>query len=218
MRTWLRIDAAGESSTLEADKYALAHQLAVPLRDLRILDPNISTAPASALLVRERALVVNMEAVKAIITADQVLLLNAEDSSEFVEEMRGRVRGTHRSGADGHGGGGASAGPSGAKQAGSQAGESTTTELPFELRALEVCLEAVSTLLERAYGELEAAAHPALDALTVKVGALTRVKGGGGGCAAAGRRILCAPSLPPSSPSDLRGITATITTTHWSSR
>ncbi|RMZ52970.1 hypothetical protein APUTEX25_001089 [Auxenochlorella protothecoides] len=42
--------------------------------------------------------------------------------------------------------------------------------MPFELRALEAVLDTVSAHLERATGELEAAAHPALDALT---GAIT---------------------------------------------
>ena len=43
-------------------------------------------------------------------------------------------------------------------------------ELPFELRALEIGLDTVSQYLERLTGDLEAAAHPALDALTGKVG------------------------------------------------
>ena len=42
-------------------------------------------------------------------------------------------------------------------------------ELPFELRALEIGLDTVSQYLERLTGDLEAAAHPALDALTGKV-------------------------------------------------
>lgn len=181
MRTWLRIDAAGDSSALEADKFAIAHQLAVPLRDLRILDPNISTAPAHALLVRDRALVVSLEAVKAIITADQVLLLNAEDSSEFVEEMKSRLRSgfveemkrqrsaSLKASALLRSSVSAPDLPMGGEKGGGGGGDSNSVELPFELRALEVCLEAVCTLLERAYGELEAAAHPALDALTLKV-------------------------------------------------
>jgi len=42
-------------------------------------------------------------------------------------------------------------------------------EIPFELRVLEVVLESVCSHLERLTSELEAAAHPALDALTSKV-------------------------------------------------
>ncbi len=42
-------------------------------------------------------------------------------------------------------------------------------ELPFELRCLEIGLDTVSQYLERLTGDLEAAAHPALDALTGKV-------------------------------------------------
>jgi len=42
-------------------------------------------------------------------------------------------------------------------------------ELPFELRVMEVALDLVSGYLERLTTDLEAAAHPALDALTAKV-------------------------------------------------
>jgi magnesium transporter len=42
-------------------------------------------------------------------------------------------------------------------------------DMPFELRALEVALDVVSRFLERMASELEAAAHPALDALTHQV-------------------------------------------------
>ena len=43
------------------------------------------------------------------------------------------------------------------------------SETPFELRALEVALETVCAHLEAAAGDLEAAAHPALDDLTAAV-------------------------------------------------
>lgn len=46
------------------------------LRDLRLLDPQLATSYPSAILARERALVVNLEYIKCIITQDCVLLLN----------------------------------------------------------------------------------------------------------------------------------------------
>ena len=47
--------------------------------------------------------------------------------------------------------------------------EKPFSETPFELRALEVALETVCAHLEVAAGDLEAAAHPALDYLTAAV-------------------------------------------------
>lgn len=42
-------------------------------------------------------------------------------------------------------------------------------EIPFELRALEVALEAICSFLDARTTELEVAAYPALDELTSKV-------------------------------------------------
>ena len=46
------------------------------LRDLRLLDPQLATSYPSAILARERALVVNLEYIKCIITQECVLILN----------------------------------------------------------------------------------------------------------------------------------------------
>ncbi|MBA0782647.1 hypothetical protein Gotri_000497, partial [Gossypium trilobum] len=51
----------------------------LPGRDLRILDPLLSYP--STVLGRERAIVINLEHIKAIITAQEVLLLNSKDPS-----------------------------------------------------------------------------------------------------------------------------------------
>jgi magnesium transporter len=47
----------------------------------------------STVLGRERAIVINLEHVKAIITAHEVLLLNSKDPyvTPFVEELQGRL-------------------------------------------------------------------------------------------------------------------------------
>ncbi|CAI7876813.1 unnamed protein product [Closterium sp. NIES-54] len=49
----------------------------LPGRDLRLLDP-VFVYP-STILGRERAMVVNLESIRCIITADEVLLLNVTD-------------------------------------------------------------------------------------------------------------------------------------------
>ncbi|KAE8732320.1 Magnesium transporter MRS2-3 [Hibiscus syriacus] len=63
----------------------------LPARDLRILDPLLSYP--STILGRERAIVINLENIKAIITAQEVLLLNSKDPSvtPFVDEIQSRI-------------------------------------------------------------------------------------------------------------------------------
>lgn len=51
-------------------------------------------------------------------------------------------------------------------QAGGVGGQA---DMPYELRVLEIALDMVSNYLERLTGDLESAAHPALDALTLNV-------------------------------------------------
>ncbi|PNH01435.1 Magnesium transporter MRS2-10 [Tetrabaena socialis] len=76
MRTWLRIDKGGETSILQADKWRITHKLGIQTRDLRLLDPNLSTTYPSAILCRDKAIVVNLEHLKAIITTSFVLVVN----------------------------------------------------------------------------------------------------------------------------------------------
>ncbi|KAF7840720.1 magnesium transporter MRS2-3 [Senna tora] len=68
----------------------------LPARDLRILDPLLSYP--STVLGRERAIVINLEHIKAIITAHEVLLLNSRDPSvtPFVEELQRRILHHHQ--------------------------------------------------------------------------------------------------------------------------
>lgn len=49
------------------------------LRDLRLLDPQLHFSYPSALLCRDKALVVNLEHIKCIIAKDEVLILNADE-------------------------------------------------------------------------------------------------------------------------------------------
>eukprot|EP00898_Chlorokybus_atmophyticus_P005380 jgi/Chlat1/5843/Chrsp4S06229 len=90
-RTWLRIDANGNRKVLEADKYVIMARVGLPARDLRTVDPHLSYP--STILVRERALVVNMEHVRCIITPDEVLVLNHADPVvvPVVEELQRRL-------------------------------------------------------------------------------------------------------------------------------
>ncbi|KAK3035700.1 hypothetical protein RJ639_033402 [Escallonia herrerae] len=91
VRPWLLLDSTGHAQVVEAGKHAIMRRTGLPARDLRILDPLLSYP--STVLGRERAIVINLEHIKAIITAQEVLLLNSRDPSvtPFVEELQRRI-------------------------------------------------------------------------------------------------------------------------------
>ncbi|KAJ4955201.1 hypothetical protein NE237_011984 [Protea cynaroides] len=160
-RSWILLDCSGESTILNVDKYAIMQRVEIHTRDLRILDPVLSYP--STILGREKAIVLNLEHIKAIITADEVLLRDPQDENiiPIVEELRRRLpssnivrqgQGNGKEHLDG--------------QNDEIAGED---ESPFEFRALEVALEAICSFLGARTTELETAAYPALDELTSKI-------------------------------------------------
>ena len=105
--------------TLEIDKATMMWCCELPARDLRLLDP-LFVYP-STVLGRERAIVVNLEQIRCVITADEVLLLNSLDSYvlQYAAELQRRL--LQRAEGD---------------------------ELPFEFRALELALEAACSFLD----------------------------------------------------------------------
>ncbi|URE38147.1 Magnesium transporter [Musa troglodytarum] len=150
LRSWIRVDAAtAASQVIEVDKFTMMRRCDLPARDLRLLDP-LFVYP-STILGRERAIVVNLEQIRCIITADEVLLLNSLDSYvlQYVVELQRRL-----------------AAGSGDVLGG---GEPSPDDLPFEFRALEVALEAACTFLDAQAAELEIEAYPLLDELTSKI-------------------------------------------------
>ncbi|CAN0887185.1 Magnesium transporter MRS2-7 [Linum grandiflorum] len=141
--SWILVDSTGQGTLLDADKHAIMHRVHIHARDLRILDPLLSYP--STILGRERAIVLNLEYIKAIITAEEVLLRDPTDENvvPVVEELRRRLplaNDTHQE-----------------------------DQSPFEFRALEVALESICTFLAARTTELETAAYPALDELTSKI-------------------------------------------------
>jgi hypothetical protein len=177
VRNWLKIDQNGETSMVQADKYKLTHKLGVQGRDLRIMDPSLATTYPSAILCRDRALVVNLEHIKVVITTNSVLVVNPEDENvlPFISELKMKVSqpglglGVSASypaalvelgpggGPGGEGGGGAKAG--GGLSNRSVASHSNVKleglaalQMPFELKALEVCLDSVSGAAQRGSG------------------------------------------------------------------
>lgn len=90
-REWLVVPASGQARVEEAGKHAVMARTGLPARDLRVLDPLLSYP--STILGRERAIVVNLERVKAVITAAEVLLPNSKDPAfaSFVCDLQARV-------------------------------------------------------------------------------------------------------------------------------
>ena len=146
-RKWVKVDQNGASSIIQAEKNELTHQLGVQLRDLRVLDPFLAASYPSAILSRDRALIVNLEHIKCIIATDHVLVTNAEDDTvlAFVEELQRRCASAPEN----------ANGKQEASQSSpdlvvmSEKGDMTKEnmfpflEIPFELRVLEVVLESV---------------------------------------------------------------------------
>ena len=51
---------------------AQKYKLRVPIRDMRLVDPNLLTSETGKILVRDNAIVFSIEHVRLIITAEQV--------------------------------------------------------------------------------------------------------------------------------------------------
>ncbi|KAJ0988479.1 hypothetical protein J5N97_006835 [Dioscorea zingiberensis] len=209
-RAWLVVAATGGSYLEEVGKHSIMRRTGLPARDLRVLDPLLSYP--STILGRERAIVINLEQIKAIITATEVLVPNSKDPlvANFIQELQARTSSPHvalseqvleSSDMDGEtrmkavasfpNPDGAGRHPSGSPK---QYEASTTGHvemaegsprppldlckngvtkvLPFEFRALEVCLESACRCLESETSRLEQEAYPALDELTSKISTL----------------------------------------------
>ncbi|KAL2325171.1 hypothetical protein Fmac_024229 [Flemingia macrophylla] len=161
-RSWILFDGTGQGSLLDVDKYAIMHRVQIHARDLRILDPLLSYP--STILGREKAIVLNLEHIKAIITAEEVLLRDPTDENVIpvVEELQRRLPRLSASNQQQGNGKEYLGGQNDAEAA-------EEDESPFEFRALEVALEAICSFLAARTTELEMAAYPALDELTSKI-------------------------------------------------
>ncbi|TYI13676.1 hypothetical protein ES332_A08G074000v1 [Gossypium tomentosum] len=161
--SWISIDAKGQSVILDVDKYAIMRRVQVHARDLRILDPMLSYP--STILGREKVIVLNLEHIKAIITAEEVLLRDPYDDNviPIVAELERRLPQDNLTCQD-----------QGEEEeehpsARNDMDTEEENEFPFEFRALEVALEAICSFLDARTRELEIDAYPALDELTSKI-------------------------------------------------
>ncbi|KAF8018207.1 hypothetical protein BT93_H3185 [Corymbia citriodora subsp. variegata] len=158
-KAWLIVSESGQSHVEEIEKHSIMRRTGLPARDLRVLDPVLSYP--SSILGRERAVVVNLEHIKAIITAKEVLMINTNSPLvyQFVQDLQHRVsspNSTSRQEVDGR----------------TSPASGVHKTLPFEFRALESCLESACQCLESETKTLEDEAYPALDELTSKISTL----------------------------------------------
>ncbi|KAK1263943.1 Magnesium transporter MRS2-F [Acorus gramineus] len=204
-RAWLVVSESGRSYLEEVGKHSIMRRTGLPARDLRVLDPMLSYP--STILGRERAIVMNLEHVKAIITATEVLVTNPKDPLvvPFVRDLQSRI-GAPQQVADGSDvdmeamaqatwGSPISCAENGCAKTDIEVDQlsndmdhemqegspgptldlpkpGSTKVLPFEFRALEVCLESACRCLESETLTLEQEAYPALDELTSKISTL----------------------------------------------
>lgn len=85
------VEPGKEDEVSALDRHQVRKLTGVPPRDLRVMDPSLSYP--SSIMIRERALVVNLEHVKAIITADFMLLqqLDSPAVKNFLQKTRKRL-------------------------------------------------------------------------------------------------------------------------------
>ncbi|KAJ4967392.1 hypothetical protein NE237_019241 [Protea cynaroides] len=168
-RLWMRFDRFGQTELLECDKNAIIKRASIPARDLRILGPVFSQS--SNILAREKAMVVNLEFIKAIVTAEEVLLLDplCQYVIPFVDQLKQQL--LHKSPIRVQEAGLEESHPTPGRQwlPVSEAAESLQHELPFEFQVLEVALEFVCTYLDNSVAGLEKEAYPVLDELARNV-------------------------------------------------
>lgn len=173
-RLWMRFDSFGGSELVECDKNAIIRRAAIPARDLRILGPVFSHS--SSILAREKAMVVNLEFIKAIVTAEEVLLLDPlrQEVLPFADQLRQQLPQKSQSRIE-------EASPLDEQDNGMdvstgrqwlpvpEATEGLQCDLPFEFQVLEIALEVVCTFLDSSVADLEREAYPVLDELARNV-------------------------------------------------
>ncbi|GAA0154836.1 RNA splicing factor [Lithospermum erythrorhizon] len=125
---------------------------------------------------REKAMLVNLEFIRAIVTAEEVLLLEPlnQEVLPFVEQLKQLLShksptmyngATHGTGQDAE----MQSPTSGPWLPTPEVVDTVQDELPFEFQVLEIALEAVCIYLDSNVAELEREAYPVLDELAMNV-------------------------------------------------
>ncbi|KAE8667419.1 putative magnesium transporter MRS2-G [Hibiscus syriacus] len=168
-RLWMRFDTKGASELVEYDKSTIIQKASLPARDLRILGPIFSQS--STIIAREKAMIVNLEFVKAIVTASEVLILDPlqQEVLQFVDQLRQQF--SHKSALKTQGAGtiDASENEMHVSTPITEVMEGLLYELPFEFQVLEIALEVVCSFLDRKVVDLGTDSYPVLDELARNV-------------------------------------------------
>ncbi|GMH25069.1 hypothetical protein Nepgr_026912 [Nepenthes gracilis] len=173
-RLWMKFDRHGQSELIEWDKSTIIKRVSIPARDLRILGPVFSHS--SSILARERSMVINLEFIKAIVTAEEIFLLDPlrQEVLPFVDQLRQEL--SRKSPIKNREAGLMDVHENemhfptvGQWVSGPEAVDSVQHELPFEFQVLEIALEVVCSFLDSSVVELERDAYPALDELARNV-------------------------------------------------
>ncbi|XP_028065068.1 magnesium transporter MRS2-F-like isoform X1 [Camellia sinensis] len=175
VRTWFVVSKLGNSRIEELGKQAIMLRSGVQANDLRVVESELSNP--SAILRRERAIVVNLEHIKAIITANEVLVPNPKDPfmGSFVCDLEFKLSDFGKANMVSNKAMEQSlsnmppeASDRSHKSPTEWSNRGNSKPLPFEFRAFEICLESVCRSLESETSTLEEEAYPALDVLSAK--------------------------------------------------
>jgi len=163
-RRWLHVDKKGHLKYETIDRQDLVLMLNISYRDVRILDPLVATPYPTAMLIREKALVINMEAVRMIICTDQCFVLSVPNpqvpgttgmfpvtDSPFVKDLIGLIRQDPQ------------------LHSYSRTSSQLDQRLPYELRCLEAALQATGRALAGEVRAMDNRAIPALQKLLQKI-------------------------------------------------
>ncbi|CAK0784123.1 hypothetical protein CVIRNUC_007326 [Coccomyxa viridis] len=186
---WLVINSHGIRTSFTSDKRGLISKfrLGVPIRDMRLLDPNLLTSETGKILVRDNAIVFSVEHVRLIITADCVIIPQTgfeqsslstqfavmleeaiiEASQEKEARLAYELAWVNR---DTEGIDEATARDFDDRLSDDSSGfRHEAAILPFELHVLEVAIGDVCQLCSGLVKELESSGHPILDTLVKHV-------------------------------------------------
>ena len=177
-RTWTVLDQRGQhAKNLKASKTHVAAAFGIPLRDLHYLDPFRPTMTPANIFIRQKALIVNLEHLKFIVTAETALFLNAESLEvkrfiKFLRKYLKEVESTQRQKQEDLVSAASAAAPAAAAVSG---GNGTTIQeervlhLPFELLVLECAMHELGIKLDNETIALEREAAPCMEKMLQSV-------------------------------------------------
>ncbi|AEE85509.1 unnamed protein product [Arabidopsis thaliana] len=154
---WTRFDRTGFMEVAGCDKSTIIERSSVSAKDLRT-----AFSHSSKILAREKAIVLNLEVIKAVITSEQVMLLDSLRPEVLTLTDRLKHHFPRKDGpenilqASSHG-----------HQEGGE--EGLKSKLPFEFRVLEIAFEVFCSFVDSNVVDLETQAWSILDELTKKV-------------------------------------------------